>query len=342
MKREMINYLKQAQRTTEGYLSGELLSEWLGISRAAVWKTVKQLKKDGYQIDSKQNAGYRLLASPDKLYEWEVFTDCSMPTVKYIHLDEIDSTNLYARKLAQSGAIGETVIVTESQTMGRGRLGRQWFSPSGKSIYISFLLKPDMMINDAVLLTIISACSTIRAIQSVCSLKPMIKWPNDIVIDGKKLCGILTEVSGEPEQISYMIVGIGINVNLDTTDIPAETKHVATSLKTITGEKVCRKSLTAALIHNFLTDYSHYVNYRAAVQNSEPILSHPFLSIMSFYREHCVNLGQRLYIIKNNEQLQAEGVDISPDGHLIIRRDDGTLQEVMSGEVSIRGVYGYS
>ena len=325
-----------------GFLSGELLSEQLGVSRAAVWKTVKQLQQDGYQIESRRNVGYRLLASPDKLYEWEVFGDSDVPVGKYCHFEELDSTNLYARVLAQSEFANETVIVAESQTMGRGRLGRQWFSPKGKSIYISFLLKPDMVINDAVLLTLVAACSTARAIREVCAIAPLIKWPNDVVIDGKKICGILTEVSGEPEQLASVIVGIGINVNLDEDDFMPEVKETATSLKIVTGTEVCRKALTGALIRHFLADYRNFVDYRNVVQKPDSTAQgESFEDMMSFYRENCANIGRRLYIMKNDEQIQAEGVDITQEGHLVVRKDDGTLQEVISGEVSIRGIYGY-
>ena len=345
MKNEILSALKYS---ANDFISGELLSEKFGVSRAAIWKTIKQLRQDGYYIESKSNAGYKLCSSPDKLYEQEVMpliplNSENQPGIvqKYIHLDAVDSTNNYAKQLTKYAFSNGTIVVAETQTGGKGRLGKTWTSPYGKSLYLSFLLTPSIQFENAVMLTLLAACSTVRAIESVCpEISAMIKWPNDIVVNGKKVCGILAEMSGEVEQLSHVIIGIGINVNWEQQDFPDELHDSATSLSLAAEKMIDRKALTASLIHHFNMDYQSYLS-AFSFDTSFDHQEHSSFDLLDFYRLHCVNLGKKLTIHKNGAVINAEGIDISPKGHLVIQTEDGHIENVLSGEVSVRGVNGY-
>ncbi|WP_369813137.1 biotin--[acetyl-CoA-carboxylase] ligase [Virgibacillus halodenitrificans] len=215
------------------YISGQMLSEHLGISRSAVWKHMKNLEKDGYQIEGKSNKGYRIISFPDKLSEntikWGLNT--SWLGSKIIHKESTPSTQVIAHQLAQEGSPHGTIILADEQTSGRGRLNREWFSSKGKGIWMSIILRPEILPYLAPQLTLLTATVLAEVVQKNTTVTPMIKWPNDILINKKKTAGILTEMQAEQDQIQYVIIGIGMNINQTKEDIPIEIQSKATSLR---------------------------------------------------------------------------------------------------------------
>ena len=312
-------------------ISGEEISRRLGISRTAVWKHINRLRSEGYSIESQTNSGYRLSASPDvlSLSELEPLLDTRIIGRSIIYLDSTASTNMYAKKTAEEPFQEGTVIIAEEQTAGRGRLGRQWVSPKGKGIWMSLLLKPDILPADAPKLTIAAAQAVSRALWKCCRLDAGIKWPNDIVVSGKKLCGILTEMSAEADEIKSVVVGIGINVNLDAEDFGPEISDIATSVRLQKGSIVSRKLLAASVLNEFEKVYDIFVQ--------EGTIK-PFLEE---YKSRSAVLGKEIRVISKKEEIIGLAEDISEEGHLVVKLPDGTQKEIMSGEVSVRGLLGY-
>ncbi|ABK61508.1 MULTISPECIES: biotin--[acetyl-CoA-carboxylase] ligase [Clostridium] len=327
MKEEIINLLKENE---DNFISGEKISEKLGISRAAVWKHIKSIKEDGYEIESISRKGYKLISSPDLLTFEEVNPYLN---TKYIGKDiryynTIDSTNTKAKELGTAGAKEGTVVISEEQTGGRGRLGRQWVSPKFNGIWMSIILKPDIEPMDASKITQIGAAAVCMSINEL-GLKATIKWPNDIVLNGKKVCGILTEMSGELNKINYIIMGIGINVNIEDEDFPGDIKDIATSIKIESGKKVKRKELVASIFNNFESLYDEFINSETIKRS------------INICRENSALIGNDIKIIKRNEEVFAKAIGLTEDGELIVEYNDGKVDKIVSGEVSVRGMYGY-
>lgn len=243
-----------------------------------------------------------------------------------VFFDETDSTNIRAKVLGEEGKPEGTLVVAESQSTGKGRRGRSFESPEGKSIYMTILLRPDMSPAKASMVTIIAAMAVRKALEEECSVKAGIKWPNDIVADGRKLCGILTEMSAEPDKINYIAVGIGINVNNDS--MPEIIKEVAVSLKMLTGTEQKRSRIIASVIKCFEIYYSDFLK--------EKNLSF----VQKEYNKYLIHMEKEIEILKGNERCKAKSLGIADDGELIVEMN-GRTQTVMSGEVSVRGVYGY-
>ena len=217
VKTEILKAIKEEA----GFVSGQELCDRFGVSRTAVWKAIGQLKEEGFQIEAVRNKGYRLLSSDDVITEAELMSSMEGGFIKKIvYYEETDSTNIRARKLAEEGAPDGTLVVTDFQNAGRGRRGRMWVSPSGTGIFMSLILRPDILPSSASMLTLVAALAVYDGIKATTGLETVIKWPNDIVAEGKKLCGILTEMSAELEGIHYVVTGIGINANM--TEFPEE------------------------------------------------------------------------------------------------------------------------
>ena len=318
MKQSIIDILKSGG----GYVSGEKISQKLGISRAAVWKHIKSLRSEGYDIQSVTNKGYYLAAAPDTISEYEIKSGLKTARIgqnmRYVY--ETDSTNNEAKRF--SDMADGTLFVAEIQTGGKGRLGRQWVSPAGEGIWMSLLLKPDIIPGEAPEITLIAGLAVCRALKDYGAL---IKWPNDVVIDGRKICGILTEMSAEIERVSYIICGIGINVN--TEEFPDELKETAVSLYTVTGEKHSRAEIIKRVAEEFEPLYDEYLKYRLK-------------NIIPEYKSACVNIGKRVSILYGEKETPGTAVDITENGHLVVDTDEGRVT-ISSGEVSVRGVYGY-
>lgn len=323
--------LEELKANTGQPVSGEDISRKLGISRTAVWKHISRLRDEGYSIESQTNSGYKLVGSPDvlSLGELEPYLSTGFIGRNIIYLDSTASTNTYAKKAAEEPFEEGTVVIAEEQTAGRGRLGRQWVSPKGKGIWMSIILKPDIMPAAAPKLTIAAAYAVSKALWDCCRLEARIKWPNDIVAGGKKLCGILTEMTAEADEIKSVIVGIGINANLENADFGPQVSGIATSIRLEKGSPVSRKLVVASVLNEFEKVYEVF----ASEGSIKPFLEE--------YKNRSAVLGKEIRVIGKKEEITGLAVDISEEGHLVVKLEDGGLKEIMSGEVSVRGLYGY-
>lgn len=325
MKKKILNILRNSK---DEYISGEKISEELGITRAGIWKHIKSLKESGYVIESISNRGYKLISTPDIIDGNEILP---LLTTKYmgknfIHYDKVDSTNVECRKECNNNPIEGTVIVAEEQASGKGRLGRSWVSPKGTGIWMSIVLTPKISPIMAPRSTLIGAAAVYTALKDM-GIPVGVKWPNDIIINGKKICGILTEMNAEIERINYVIMGIGINVNMDS--FPEELKEKATSLKIELGNEIDRKKLVAAILNNLENYYDDFKN------------TGDISRVIEICREGSLLINKEVRLINGNDEVICTVLDIDEDGELIVRYKDGTLGRVMSGEVSVRGIYGY-
>jgi BirA family biotin operon repressor/biotin-[acetyl-CoA-carboxylase] ligase len=327
MKGKILRILKGSGNN---FVSGEKISEELGVSRAAVWKYINVIKEDGYEIEAISRKGYRIISSPDKLTfeEIESFLSTKYIGKNIIYYESIGSTNSKAKELAERGLEHGTVIISEEQTTGRGRLGRDWVSPKYKGIWMSTILRPNITTQNISQITLIGAAAVQKAISKM-GIKAGIKWPNDIVLNCKKVCGILTEMSGEIDHINYLIMGIGINVNLEEEDIPKELKNVATSLLIESGKYIDRKVLLANVLNIFEELYSDF------------ILNGNIKETIEICRENSMLIGSEIQLINRGKVTIAKAINISDSGELVIENHSGNLEYIVSGEVSIRGIHGY-
>ena len=324
VKTEILKAIKEEN----GFVSGQELCDRFGVSRTAVWKAIGQLKEEGFQIEAVRNKGYRLLSSDDVITEAELMSSMEGGFIKKIvYYEETDSTNIRARKLAEEGAPDGTLVVTDFQSAGRGRRGRMWVSPSGTGIFMSLILRPDILPSSASMLTLVAALAVYDGIKEMTGLETVIKWPNDIVAEGKKLCGILTEMSAELEGIHYVVTGIGINANM--TGFPEEVGEAATSLRILTGGPVRRSRLIAAVMKAYEEYYEKFKSCGSLT------------GLMDVYNEHMANLGREVKVLDPVGAYTGKALGIDEKGELIVEKADGKVVRVVSGEVSVRGIYGY-
>ncbi len=317
------------------YLSGEELSRELGLSRTAVWKAVDALRKEGYTIDARTGLGYCLAAAPDAMTEPEIRAALGETAVVGRTLccfDELDSTNTRAKQLALSGGADGTVVTADSQTAGRGRMDRSFQSPRGRGIYLTALLRPALPPERLLPVTALAGVAVCEAVERVCGVRPQLKWPNDPVLHGRKLCGILTEMALEAEsgRLQYLVLGVGVNVRQRPEDFSPEVRPTATSLLEELGRPVSRPVLAAALIEELDRLY-------AALAAGETA------AYLAAYRRDCVNLGKTVQLLSpGGGRETAEALDIDEAFGLVVRGADGGVRTVRSGEVSVRGLYGYA
>ena len=326
--------LELLRRREGAFLSGEEISRRLGLSRAAVWKAVDALRREGYTVEARTGLGYRLAAAPDALTEPEIRRFLPPTEVvgrKLVCLSEVDSTNTRAKESAMAGEPEGLVVVADCQTAGRGRMGRSFQSPPGKGIYLTALLRPHLPPERLMCVTAMAGVSVCGAVEEVCGLSPGLKWPNDPVLNGRKLCGILTELSLEAEtgSLQYLVVGIGINVLHTPEDFSPEVAAIATSVAAELGHPVSRPALAAALI-------ARLDRLRTALVSGDTE------DYLAEYRRRCVNLGKRVRLLSPGGEARGEALDVDREFGLVVRRDDGTVTTVRSGEVSVRGLYGYT
>lgn len=323
--------VQEALQAAEGaYLSGQELSRTLGISRAAVWKAVEVLRRQGYDIEARTGRGYRLVGAPDLLTQETVERYLIRPRDNFRVLSETDSTNSACRRLALEGAPDGTVVLADCQTAGRGRRGRSFQSPAGKGLFFSILWRPDCAPEQLLPLTALSAVAVCRAIRQVCGAQAQIKWPNDLVLSGRKLAGILTEMAleGESGHVSHVVVGIGVNVHQRLTDFDGEVAQIATSLDLALGGSVCRAQLAAALLEEM------EILRREVLFAPEKWLAE--------YRAACLNIGKTVQLIWGEEREPAQALAVDDRYGLVVRHRDGRVETLRSGEVSVRGLYGYA
>lgn len=331
MSRKTVLALLRAQG--EEFLSGEEISGRLGLSRTAVWKAVDALRREGYEIEARAGLGYRLTGTPDALTEPEIRSFLEETAVVGLELqcfDEIDSTNNYAKRIALSGAPDGTVIVADCQTAGRGRMDRSFQSPKGKGIYLTALLRPELPPERLLPVTALAGVAVCAAVERVCGVRPGLKWPNDPVLGSRKLCGILTELSVEAEtgRVQYLVLGIGVNVLQTAEDFTPEVAEMATSLAMALGRPVSRPALAAALIEELDRLYT-------------ALRAGDLSEYLAAYRRDCVNLGKAVQLISPAGRETVTAVGIDGDFGLVVRGADGEERAVRSGEVSVRGLYGY-
>ncbi len=325
MKEKILKFLQQQS----GFVSGQKICDELGVSRTAVWKYMNSLKKEGYEIESVTRKGYRLLQSPDLLTKESVL-GC-MPegilTGELCCFEQIDSTNEEAKRQAEKGAPDGSLYVANHQTHGKGRRGRVWDSPAGKDIFFTLLFRPEIPLDRVSMLTLVTAEAIAAAVEELAEVSCQIKWPNDILLNGKKICGILTEMNMEIDRVAYVVIGAGINVN--RTEFEEEISDMATSIRKETGKKVERNLLLAKIIEAFFRNYHMFL---------QALDMTPFLED---YNRRLVNVGREVKIIRKQEEKICRALGINQRGELLVQNARGETEQICSGEVSVRGIYGY-
>jgi len=325
MKEEILRLLRSA----DGYISGQELCNRFGVSRTAVWKAINQLKEAGYEIEAQQNKGYRLMAAPDLMTEAEIKSLMHTEWVakEVLYFDTIDSTNTKAQELAEKGYPSGTLVVADKQESGKGRRGRSWVSPSGTGIFMTLMIKPDINPNNASMLTLVAALAVAKAITSVTGEEALIKWPNDIVVNGKKVCGILTEMNAQFDYINHIVVGIGINVHNES--FPEEISQMASSLLIEAGGKRFHR---AQIIAETMSYFEQYYDIFLKTQDLSALVRE--------YDELLVNRNKSVRVLDPKEPFDGKAMGITPKGELIVDTWE-SRKLVSSGEVSVRGIYGY-
>ena len=322
LKREILNFLKENKFS---FISGQDISNKLGVTRTSIWKYINQLKEDGYEIESVSKKGYRFISSPDILTfdEIEPYLNTKIIGRNIFHFDSIGSTNTKAKELADTGKGHGSIVISEEQISGRGRLGRSWVSPKYKGIWMSIILNPDLSPIDASKLTQTAAAAVVNATEEL-GLKACVKWPNDIVVNHKKVCGILTEMSAELTRINYVIVGIGVNVNIDEGDFPEDIKQIASSLKIETKSKINRQELVGKILNNFEILYNKFVS------------DNDIKASIDICRDNSAVIGKNIFVVNHGKNIKAKVLDIDEEGRLVIEYENGARENLISGEVSIR------
>ena len=327
MKDKILTLLRQEA----GFVSGQELCDHFGVSRTAVWKAINGLKSEGYEIESSPRKGYRLCKVPDVLTEQELKsvmdTAWAGQTIE-AHERICYSTNLRAKQLADMGTAHGTLVVADVQAGGKGRRGREWVTtPAGTNIAMSLVLRPDIPPVKASMLTLVAALAVRDGVEKMTGIKPQIKWPNDLVINKKKICGILTEMTMEAEYIQYIILGIGLNVNNES--FVGELEDKATSLYLETGKKYGRAELVAASMKAFEHYYEQFVEDLSLKQMVEE------------YNQSLAGLNQKVCVLEPGKNWEGISRGINEDGELLVEDGEGKVEAVYAGEVSVRGLYGY-
>ncbi|MBO7744128.1 biotin--[acetyl-CoA-carboxylase] ligase [Paenibacillus sp. MWE-103] len=312
------------QQGSEHYISGEQLSQALQVSRTAIWKQIKKLEAAGYRIEASRRLGYRLIDRPSKLTALELGAKLGEKGVAMIGgirlFDEVDSTQNIAQRLAEEGAPEGTLVIAEQQTNGRGRMGRKWVSPSGKGIWMSFILRPGMPIHFAPQLTLLTAVALCRALRAAAApLDIGIKWPNDLLVGGRKISGILLETTAEEERLRYVIAGIGISVNLTEDDYPPELLDIATSLRIQLGRELDRAEIVASFFAQFQQLYAVYQR-------------EGFAPIQTIWEALSVTLHKPTRLIVGGKATTGTPIGLNDQGALLVRMDDGAVVPLFSAE----------
>lgn len=321
MKTKILEMLRSASKN---FVSGESIAEKLEVSRTAIWKHIQSLRKRGYKISSSERLGYKLDETPDlllpEIVQYGLQTEIIAAENKIVYKNSIDSTNELAKKLAAEGAADGTIIVAEEQTGGKGRLQRNFFSPKEKGIWFSIILRPQCLPKDAPKFTLMAAVAVARAMEKF-NLRAEIKWPNDILFDGRKLVGILTEMSAEIGHVNYIVVGIGINVNVRREEFPAAIREIATSLSEMAGENLNRVEFFRAVLEEI---------DRLYIENN-------FDTVFKLWRKYNITLGKKVTVLsaESGEIFTGLAVDIDAEGALIVD-SGGEKKIVYAGDVSIR------
>ncbi|HYA89062.1 MAG TPA: biotin--[acetyl-CoA-carboxylase] ligase [Nitrospirota bacterium] len=318
-KEKILNILRASR---SAFLSGEELARKIGVSRTMVWKHIKALKRDGFGIDAVPSQGYRIISEPDLLRQNEIKTGLKTRVIgKEIHIyPEISSTNTRAMEMASDNAHAGTVVIAETQTGGKGRLGRKWISPKG-NLYFSVILRPEIPLHKAPLITLMGAVAVASAIRKACNVHAVIKWPNDVLISGKKVCGLLTEMSAEQDRIRHIVLGIGVDVNMDLDVLPTDVRMMTTSLLSETNKKINR----TALLREILRELDHWYQ----------VFLHDSADMLKAWENLNMTIGSRIAVSGAGDVLEGLAQGVDTEGRLIVKLDDGTTRTVAAGDVTI-------
>ncbi|PPA71242.1 biotin--[acetyl-CoA-carboxylase] ligase [Jeotgalibacillus proteolyticus] len=308
----------------ETYVSGQQLAEETGCSRTAIWKHIEELRNEGFTIESKKKRGYRLLKTNDQLTENNLLLGMETKALgrTIVVMDSVDSTQKIAHTLAQDKAPEGTLVIAEEQRAGRGRMARVWHSPKGTGIWMSLLLRPSLPPQKAPQFTLITAVAVVQAIWDVCQLDVEIKWPNDLLLNNKKITGILTELQADSEQIHSLIIGIGMNVNQEKKDFPEELLSIATSLSIEKGEKISRSELVQRVMYHLERYYQIY-------------LEKGFTPIKLLWESYAVSIGKYITARTLNGELTGVALGITDDGVLLLEDEKGTVHSIYSADIEI-------
>lgn len=304
------------------FISGQDICAELSISRAAVWKQVEMLRDHGFDIEAQRSRGYRLLGGPDLLLAAEIETGLQTKLVgrSLVCQEELDSTNAKARQLADEGAADGTVIIADRQSAGRGRLGRRWESPPSVNLYCSILLRPQIPVQQAPQLTFLSAVAVAESLNSLYQLSARVKWPNDILINGAKIAGLLNEMNAETEQVHFVVLGVGVNLNMTTGQFPDEILYPATSVLLETGKTIDRAVFTREFLQRLDGYYCEF-------------LEEGFGPIRRRWEALCDLMNKRVQVDQNPGVLQGTVVGLDSDGALRLQLDNGTVERILAGDV---------
>ncbi len=319
---QLLMVLRSAE---SGFTSATELSRQLGLTPSVVTGHITALRQLGYEIEAAPHLGYRLLSSPDALHADDLLA--RLAEVRVIGRDirvfqETTSTNDIVEKLARDGVKEGAVVFAESQTKGRGRLGRKWVSPARQGLWFSVLLRPKLLPPEATQITVAAATALARGIQRVTGLSPDIKWPNDLLLNGRKTAGILTEMSAEVDRVHYVILGIGLDVNQTAADFPVEVRSLATSLRLASGRIVSRAELAVAILEELDHDYDR-------------ICRGGFPAVADEWETRCATLGQNVAVLIGDRRVRGRAESLDDDGALLVRTEHGRLERILGGDVTI-------
>jgi BirA family biotin operon repressor/biotin-[acetyl-CoA-carboxylase] ligase len=314
--------LKLFRAAGEGFVSGAQISRALGVSRTAVWKHIEQLRMLGYTIEAVPSKGYRLTDAPDLLLAAEIQADLGTRRIgrEVFYYDETDSTNLRAHELGKTGAAEGAVVLADRQTAGRGRLGRHWCSPSGVNLYASVLLRPPVLPRHACQLTFLSAVAVAQSVTEIGGLPARVKWPNDVLVHGRKVAGLLNELDAETERIHYLVLGMGVNLNMRAGQFPEDLRYPATSLLLERGEPVSRRTFTRALLRHLDRLYNQYLR-----EGFEPVLT--------AWREYFDLEGRMVEVDAQTRCVRGRVTGLNADGALLLELADGSVERILAGDV---------
>lgn len=320
MKEKVLNLLKEGE-----YISGEKLSEILGVSRTAVWKAINTLRKEGYEIDSATKRGYKLMKKPNVINAADIAEGLDLKVIgtEIVTMKTVDSTNEEIKRRVHGNAESGLVVIACDQTAGKGRLGRSWASSDG-GVYFSVLLRPELPPNDISGITLAAGLGVCIAIRKFTGLNAMIKWPNDVIIGNKKVCGILTEMTAQTDMVDFVVIGIGVNVLNDS--FPEEIANKATSLRIEAGEQIDLSQLMREILSVLDRIFSSYL---LGISQED----------MKLYKSMCATIGREVSLTRGGERLSGKAVDITADGELVVMLDSGKKITVNSGEVMVQGIY---
>jgi BirA family biotin operon repressor/biotin-[acetyl-CoA-carboxylase] ligase len=318
--------LSALRGASKGAVSGGELAQQLGMTRAAIWARIEDLRALGYDIEASPHEGYRLRSAPDVLHADDLIS--RLGKTKVIGRDirvfhETTSTNDVVEKLASDGVKEGVVVFAESQTKGRGRLGRKWISPARKGLWFSVLLRPNLRPQEATQLTIVAATALARAIRSETGLAPEIKWPNDILLAGRKVAGILTELSAELDHVKFIILGVGVDVNLTASEFPADLRKQATSIRLELGQAINRAALATTILQELDRDYAR-------------ISMGQFEAVADEWEGLCSTLGRNVSIRVGERTIQGRAESLDSDGALLLRTQHGRLERIIGGDVTLK------